>query len=87
MGLVEIDTNKKYIYQYSEDSQVLDNIKYFKDFGGRGFKLALSGQNPFIILHKQLKRKAIEKQIKQELLDTLILEYQTFLSFNQEKLQ
>jgi hypothetical protein len=82
MWLSDTNTNKKYIYQYNNTSGVLNNIKYFRDFGGRWFKLAISGQNPFIVLHKQLTRKVIETQIKQELFDTLVKEYQHFLLFN-----
>jgi hypothetical protein len=42
----------------------------------------LSRQNPFIILHKQITRKVLDKQIKQELLDTLTAEFVDFLSLN-----
>ena len=86
MGLVDSEIGKKYLYQYmNNNSNEVNNIRYFKDFWWRGLKLILSRQNPFIILHKQITRKVLDKQIKQELLDTLTIDFINFLSPNIEK--
>lgn len=70
LWLVVNDTNEKFIYQYekNETTDFSEKSKYQKDFGGRGFVLALQGFNPYIVLYTILKKKKLDKKLFYKLL-------------------
>ena len=72
------DKQKKYIYQYKQNKNKDDiDYRYLRDFWGRACKLALMWHNPFnIILYQFLRRESIKEQIKKELLENLLLDFE-----------
>ena len=67
----------KFIYQYKENAGKDDiDSRYFRDFWGRGCRIALKWWNPFkVLLNQFMHVDAIRKQISTELLETLLLDF------------
>lgn len=72
------NTNEKAIvYQYKTNKKITSyTIRNFNDFWWRACKIALQGLNPFtVILNQFSQREKIKKQISEQLLETLIIEF------------
>lgn len=71
------DNKKATVYQYKTNKEIESyGIRNFNDFWWRACKIALQGLNPFtVILNQFSKREKIKKQISEELLETLIIEF------------
>lgn len=78
MWFIDNDTKEKFIYQYEKNdiTDFTEQWKYQKDFWGRWYVLALEGFNPYIVLYLILKKKNLDK----ELFDRLIDERHVFIS-------
>lgn len=88
-GLSNSNT-KATVYQYKTNKKIESyEIRNFNDFWWRACKIALQGLNPLIVILNQFtKREKIRKQISQELLETLIIEFNkktSLLSFKQKQ--
>ena len=76
-GLKDTDI-KAFVYQYKSNDKIEEekDIRYLNDFGWRACALALKGMNPFtIILGQFIMRESIRKQIKKQLLETLLMDF------------
>lgn len=76
-GFIESDIKQKFLYQYDKNTTTdfSEVSKYQKDFGGRWYRLAIEGNNPFEVLYKVLSKK-----LNIKLLDRLINEFKGFMS-------
>lgn len=77
LWLTTNDTNEKFLYQYEKNktTDFTEKSKYQKDFGWRGYVLALQGFNPYITLYKVLKKKKLDKK----LFNKLVFEREDFI--------
>ncbi len=87
---LSLDQREAKVYQYKENKKIESyEIRNFNDFWWRACKIALQGLNPLIVILNQFtKREKIRKQISQELLETLIIEFNkktSLLSFKQKQ--
>lgn len=87
---LSLDQREAKVYQYKENKKIESyEIRNFNDFWWRACKIALQGLNPLIVIVNQFtKREKIRKQISQELLETLIIEFNkktSLLSFKQKQ--